>query len=434
MHINSGIANKAFYLLAKGGTHHLGGSMTGIGADAAAQIWYIALTSYMTSSTDFAGARTATLQAAAAIYGSNSVQYAGVEHAWCLVGVGACHVTVNVQAISVTPNTGTGVTHAFTLAYSDDAGVAADLTAAQVRFLPSDGAAGACLVHYRATTNQVRMQDDAGAWGAYVSFGAGTLANSYCTLNLATSNATPSGNNVSLTLNLTFSTSFGGPKTVAMRATSATGATTGWINRGTWSVGGTVKAVSVSPDSGSGATQRFTLAYSDSLGAAADLKSAQVRFGPSNVGSCTIQYNAITAQVRILDDAGAAGEWKPFGRGTIANSQCMLALALSSATPSSNKLMLTLRLTFTPSFAGLKIIYMRANSNYGSTSGWVTRGMFTVGAHSTPCRSRQTVERASRRPSRPSSPIHLAQRRTSSPRKCDSDRPTSAPVSFSTTR
>src|SRR5207245_6235246 len=48
VHINSGIANKTFYLLAKGGTHHLGGSMTGIGADAAALIWYKALTTYMT--------------------------------------------------------------------------------------------------------------------------------------------------------------------------------------------------------------------------------------------------------------------------------------------------------------------------------------------------------------------------------------------------
>src|SRR6185369_1386185 len=36
VHANSGIANKAFYLLAKGGTHSNGGSMGGIGADKAA--------------------------------------------------------------------------------------------------------------------------------------------------------------------------------------------------------------------------------------------------------------------------------------------------------------------------------------------------------------------------------------------------------------
>jgi Zn-dependent metalloprotease len=87
VHINSGIANKAFYLLAKGGTHHRGGSMTGIGADAAARIWYRALTTYMTSSTNFAGARTATLNAAAALYGSGSTQRSAVAQAWTLVGV-----------------------------------------------------------------------------------------------------------------------------------------------------------------------------------------------------------------------------------------------------------------------------------------------------------------------------------------------------------
>jgi Zn-dependent metalloprotease len=87
VHINSGIANKAFYLLAVGGTHHRGGSMTGIGSAAAARIWYRALTSYMTSSTNFKGARTATLNAAAALYGSGSTNYNAVANAWSLCGV-----------------------------------------------------------------------------------------------------------------------------------------------------------------------------------------------------------------------------------------------------------------------------------------------------------------------------------------------------------
>ncbi len=89
VHINSGIANKAFYLTAKGGTHHRGGSMIGIGADNAAKIWYKALTSFMTSSTNFSGARTATLNAAAALYGSGSANYTAVCNAWTMVGVGA---------------------------------------------------------------------------------------------------------------------------------------------------------------------------------------------------------------------------------------------------------------------------------------------------------------------------------------------------------
>ncbi|UQA54837.1 M4 family metallopeptidase [Polyangium aurulentum] len=87
VHINSGIVNKMFYLLAVGGAHHLGGSMTGIGHDKAAAIVYKALTSYMTSSTNFAQARTAMLNAAAEIHGSASPEYAAVGQAWSLVGV-----------------------------------------------------------------------------------------------------------------------------------------------------------------------------------------------------------------------------------------------------------------------------------------------------------------------------------------------------------
>ena len=88
VHINSGIPNKVFYLLAAGGTHHRGGSMTGIGVGDAERIWYKALSTYMTSSTNFAGARTATLNAATALFGSNSTQANAVAQAWALCGVG----------------------------------------------------------------------------------------------------------------------------------------------------------------------------------------------------------------------------------------------------------------------------------------------------------------------------------------------------------
>jgi thermolysin len=87
VHVNSGIANYVFYLLAQGGTHHLGGSMSGIGADAAGDIWYTALTNYMTSSTNFQQARQATIAAASALYGVSSAQANAVAQAWSLCGV-----------------------------------------------------------------------------------------------------------------------------------------------------------------------------------------------------------------------------------------------------------------------------------------------------------------------------------------------------------
>jgi Zn-dependent metalloprotease len=89
VHINSGIPNHVFYLLAHGGTHaHVPGPfVTGIGPDKAARIWYRALTTYMTSSTNFAGARAATLNAAADLYGAGSAEYLSVADAWTACGV-----------------------------------------------------------------------------------------------------------------------------------------------------------------------------------------------------------------------------------------------------------------------------------------------------------------------------------------------------------
>ena len=91
VHTNSSIQNHAFYLMAAGGINRVSGvTVTGIGGNDAAKIFYRALTVYMTASTNFAGARTATLSAATDLFGAASAQYNSVATGWCAVGVGAC--------------------------------------------------------------------------------------------------------------------------------------------------------------------------------------------------------------------------------------------------------------------------------------------------------------------------------------------------------
>jgi hypothetical protein len=71
VHTNSSISNHAYYLIANGGTNRVSGiAVTGIGTSPAERIFYRALTVYMTSSTNFSGARTATLNAATDLYGT----------------------------------------------------------------------------------------------------------------------------------------------------------------------------------------------------------------------------------------------------------------------------------------------------------------------------------------------------------------------------
>jgi Zn-dependent metalloprotease len=99
VHYSSGVANHFFYLLSEGsGAKTINGvsynsptsngsKVTGIGRDKALQIWYKALTTYMTSTTNYKGARTATLSAASALYGSGSTEYKTVAAAWSAVNV-----------------------------------------------------------------------------------------------------------------------------------------------------------------------------------------------------------------------------------------------------------------------------------------------------------------------------------------------------------
>jgi Zn-dependent metalloprotease len=103
VHYSSGVANHFYYLLAEGAVVPEGfaqfgltpaslvcngnASIAGIGRDPAQKIWYRALTVYMTSDTDYAGARAATLSAAADLYGAGSTQALSVAAAWSAVSV-----------------------------------------------------------------------------------------------------------------------------------------------------------------------------------------------------------------------------------------------------------------------------------------------------------------------------------------------------------
>ncbi|WP_137980956.1 M4 family metallopeptidase [Streptomyces violaceusniger] len=99
VHYSSGVANHFFYLLSEGsGAKEINGvkydsptsdgsKVEGIGRDKAEKIWYKALTTYMTSNTDYHAAREATQKAATDLYGADSAEAKGVDAAWAGVNV-----------------------------------------------------------------------------------------------------------------------------------------------------------------------------------------------------------------------------------------------------------------------------------------------------------------------------------------------------------
>ena len=114
VHWNSGIANLAFKLMVTGGTHPRSKTSVNVPAlnstattsmNMAAKIWYRALTVYMTSSTNFEGARTATATAATDLYGATATD--AVHKAWDAVGVpgtpgGGSSVTTLSNGVALT--------------------------------------------------------------------------------------------------------------------------------------------------------------------------------------------------------------------------------------------------------------------------------------------------------------------------------------------
>ncbi|WP_420079550.1 M4 family metallopeptidase [Streptomyces sp. JL4002] len=101
VHYSSGPANHWYYLASEGsGAKVVNGvsydsptsdglPVTAIGRDAASKIWFRALTTGLfKSNTNYAAARTATLQAAADLYGAGSVTYNNAANAWAAINVG----------------------------------------------------------------------------------------------------------------------------------------------------------------------------------------------------------------------------------------------------------------------------------------------------------------------------------------------------------
>lgn len=91
VHINSGIANLAFYLAIEGGPHpRTGAAVQGVGfanREQIEKVFYRAFTQLMPSNTNFSQARAITLQAARDVYGANSPAERAVAQAWSAVGV-----------------------------------------------------------------------------------------------------------------------------------------------------------------------------------------------------------------------------------------------------------------------------------------------------------------------------------------------------------
>ncbi len=281
--------------------------------------------------------------------------------------------------VSVTPNSGSGSSQTFTFVYSDAKGYASIVSASSI----INGVASAvasCYLLYYPGANLLYLGSDAGtAWLGPVSLGhTGTVQNSQCAVNPASSSV--SGANTTLTVNLamTFQTAFGGVKEIYMDVTDT--ADSGWLQLGTWTVpAGAPVPVSVTPNSGSGSSQTFSFVYSDPKGYSSIVSASTIiSSSGSAASSCYLLYYPGAKILYLANDSGTAwvGPVTLGQTGSIQNSQCVANVAASSASGSNTNLTLNVALSFLPAFGGTKKIFMDVYDNVDS--GWQQYGTWTV--------------------------------------------------------
>ncbi|MBV9155862.1 MAG: hypothetical protein JO097_06350, partial [Acidobacteriaceae bacterium] len=135
--------------------------------------------------------------------------------------------------VSASPDPAVGPSQNFMLEYSDTGGYAA-LTSVAVLFNSSLSSKNACYVYYVPQTNLLYLQNDNGQGATSITPGSGTLMNSKCTINRSSTSVVTSGNNLTLNLAVMGSLSFTGIQKIYMKAADDSGASSGWVDEGTW--------------------------------------------------------------------------------------------------------------------------------------------------------------------------------------------------------
>ncbi len=333
----------------------------------------LTLTLAVTFSTGFWGAKT--------VYGYAQTAN-GLNSGWTTLGTWTV-LDVPPQAVSVTPSSGTGSANTFSFLYSDSNG-ASGLGIVQIVINSSLSGYRGCYLNIDPVSKSLSLlNDDATAWQGPITLpGTSTLKNSQCTLNAGSSGIAVSGDNTTINLALSFSTAFGGPKSVYAYAQALNGLNSGWVPIGNWTVL-TVppQAVSVTPSAGTGTTNTFSFLYFDANGAS-DLGIVQFVINSSLSGyrACYVNVDFARKSLWLLSDDATTwqGPITVPGTGALQNSQCTVIGGSSSVGVSGNNTTLNLALGFSHGFAGLKTVYGYAQAVNGLNSGWTTLGNWTV--------------------------------------------------------
>ena len=268
----------------------------------------------------------------------------------------AC-IATKAQGLSVSPASGGGSTQSFLFTFN----VSSPGTVLNV--LMNNGLDGrnACFIAFVPTSNVPPQQatgalylvaDDGSTLGSSANIGyntlpTGTLQNSQCSIALASSTFTVSGNTFELGLAISFKSLFAGNKIVYMATHQA--APTSWSTLGVWSVLSSTSMVTSMSAARSTAVpnQAYTFSFTDNSGAGVLLTvDVLVNSSFDSAHACYLAYNMPSSAdprsgiLYLVRDSGTTGDPNNLyigqmtisngsSSGSIQNSQCAISSASS---------------------------------------------------------------------------------------------------------
>jgi len=287
------------------------------------------------------------------------------------------------------PQSGSGANQTMAFSFTDPYGWQ-DLGVVNVLINNFIDGRSACYLAYAVPSSTLYLVNDAGTQGPYagaVTLGSSsTIQNSQCTVSLTSANG--SGNTLTLSLAVTFTTAFAGNKILYLAARDVAQNNSGWVPLGVWQVPGaaqttTTAVLGMTPASGTGlGPTPFTFSFSDTKGFL-DLGVENILINSALDGGhgCYLAYARPFNVLYLVNDNGDGllpGQSLNTS-GSLTNSQCTVSWGNSAVAASGNNLSLSLNIGFYSVFGPDLIFFLAArDTNEANNTGWQAMGSVTV--------------------------------------------------------
>jgi len=284
-----------------------------------------------------------------------------------------------VPTIGVAGGSGTNGSSQLIFNITDSLGVN-DIQWANIDIGGSGGGANACIIGWRPGNLFYLFANDGSTMGNGYPQGTNiNLSNSQCTLKVATTYSTTSGNVRLLFLDIQFAATFGGTKGIWGVAGGSQG-WNGWQFLENWitgPTGGPNPTMTFTNSGGTGTSGLFQFTVTDALGTA-DIQWSNVDFGGSGGGAAGCVLGLSFSNLWLQNDTATGSDSAPIGSNTTAtNSHCTVRRATSSFSDSGTVRTITFDITFSSSFSGTKTVWAVSGGS-GGHDGWKSMGSWTV--------------------------------------------------------